>query len=117
MLVWNDFGATDMRTSDVAILRVYLTEGERQLNELMSFLKEKEEVRGMTIFRGSCGFGPSGQLHIASLSDLSLDLPLVIEMFDEPGKIQRVMKHLCEKIKPGHMVSWSAKINVDGIDG
>jgi len=105
-----------MRTSDVGVLRVYLTDGERQLNDLMGFLKEKEEVRGLTVFHGNCGFGPSGQTHIASSSEGALDLPLVIEMFDEPGKIQRVMKHLCEKVKPGHMVSWSAKINVDGIN-
>lgn len=105
-----------MRTSEVGVLRVYITEGERQLNDLLSFLKEKEEVRGITVFRGICGFGPSGQMHVATLSDLSLDLPLVIEMFDEPGKIQRIMKHLCEKVKPGHLLSWTAKINIDGIN-
>ena len=104
-----------MRTSEVGILRVYLTKGERELNELMGFLREKEEVRGFTIFRGVSGFGPSGQTHISDLSASSLELPLVIEMFDEPGKIQRIMKHLCEKVKPGHMISWAAKINVDGI--
>ena len=105
-----------MRTSEVGVLRVYVTEGERQLNELLSFLKETEEVRGITVYRGTYGFGPSGKMRISSLSDLALDLPLVIEMFDEPGKIQRIMKNLCNKVKPGHMSSWTAKINVDGIE-
>ena len=104
-----------MRTSDVGILRVYITEGERQLNELIGFVKEKEEVRGFTVYRGAYGFGPSGHVHIAETSDTSLDLPLVMEMFDEPGKIQRLMKHLSQKVKPGHLLSWSAKMNIDGI--
>lgn len=103
-----------MRTGEVSVLRIYITEGEKQLNELLGFLKSIEEVRGITVYRGTYGFGPSGKLHISSLSDLSLDLPLVIELFDEPGKVQRVMKHLCEKVKPGHMLNWSARINVDG---
>lgn len=104
-----------MRTNEVGVLRIYLTKGERELNELMGFLREKEEVRGFTIFRGVSGFGPSGQTHFADLSSSALELPLVIEMFDEPGKIQRIMKHLCEKVKPGHMISWVAKMNLDGI--
>ncbi len=105
-----------MRTTEVGVLRVYVTEGEHQLKDLLSFLQEKEEVRGLTVFRGISGFGPSGQFHAGNLIDLSLDMPLVLEIFDEPGKIQRVMKHLCEKVKPGHMVSWSGKMNIDGIN-
>ena len=62
------------------------------------------------------GFGPSGQTHIADLSASAvLELPLVVELFDEPGKIQRLMKQLCEKVKPGHMISWTAKMNLDGV--
>lgn len=104
-----------MRTSEVTIMRIYLTEGEGQLNKLISFLKKQEEVRGMTVFRGISGFGPSGTVHISSFTDLSLDLPLVIEMFDEPGKMQRIMSHLVKMVKPGHILTWSGKINVDGI--
>jgi len=104
-----------MRTTDVTVMRIYLTEGEGQLNQLISFLKQNEEVRGLTVFRGITGFGPSGTIHVSSLTDLSLDLPLVIEMFDEPGKMQRVMNHLSKMLKPGHIVTWPGKINVDGI--
>jgi PII-like signaling protein len=104
-----------MRNAEITIMRIYLTEGERQLNRLLSFLKETEEVRGLTVFRGISGFGPSGEVHVSSLTDLSLDLPLVIEMFDEPGKMQRIYVELCKMLKPGHIVMWAGKTNIDGI--
>ncbi|HFE38224.1 MAG TPA: DUF190 domain-containing protein [Gammaproteobacteria bacterium] len=104
-----------MRAAEVTIMRVYITEGEGKLNELLSFLKESQHVRGVTVFRGVAGFGPSGDIHLASLSDLSLDLPLVIEMFDEPGKMQRIFRDLCTKVKPGHIISWAGKTNIDGV--
>jgi len=106
-----------MRAAEITVMRVYITEGEGQLNELLSFLKDAKEVRGLTVFRGISGFGPSGSVHVSSLSDLSLDLPLVIEMFDEPGKMQRIFIDLCKMVKPGHILTWSGKTNIDGISG
>jgi len=104
-----------MRTSEISIMRIYVTEGEGKLKELLDFLHKKEAVRGVTVFRGIAGFGPTGEMHLSSLTDLSLDLPLVIELFDEPGKMQRLMNTLSKMVKPGHIVSWSAKMNLDGI--
>ena len=103
-----------MNTAEVSVLRIYVTEGEAKLQELLKFLRDEEPVRGVTVFRGIAGFGPSGELHTSSLTDLSLDLPLVIELFDESGKVQRIMKSLSSIIKPGHMLTWPAKINIDG---
>jgi len=104
-----------MRAAEVTAIRIYITEGEGKLNELLDFLKEKEEVRGLTVFRGISGFGPSGNVHTINLADLSLDLPLIVEMFDEPGKMQRIFKELCTMVKPGHILTWSGKTNIDGI--
>jgi len=106
-----------MRAADITVMRVYITEGEGQLNELLAFLKDEKEVRGLTVFRGISGFGPSGSVHVASLTDLSLDLPLVIEMFDEPGKMQRIFMDLSKMVKPGHILTWTGKTNIDGIGG
>jgi len=121
MLVWYGFGPTDLgrccvRTTEISIMRVYVTEGEGKLKEILDLLHDNETVRGVTVFRGIAGFGPTGEVHISSLSDLSLDLPLVIELFDEPGKMLRVMKILSTMVKPGHILSWSGKMNVDGIE-
>ncbi len=100
-----------MRHSDVTMVRVYLTEAEKLLKTLMTKLHDEEKVRGVTVFRGVSGFGRSGKVHSASLLDLSLDLPVVIEFFDEPKKVKRILSHLKTILPPGHVVSWPAQVN------
>ena len=75
-------------------------------------MHEREKVKGVTVFRGISGFGKSGTLHTAKLVDLSFDLPLVIEFFDEPERIAEVLERLGEKIEPVHVISWPAKTNL-----
>lgn len=101
-----------MKTTDVTMVRIYLTEGEHQFQRLMELLHDEEQVRGVTAFRGIAGFGQSGKVHSSTLLDVSLDLPLVLEFFDEPEKVERVLEHLNEIIQPGRLVSWPAKINL-----
>ncbi len=97
--------------SEITMVRIYLTEGEHQFEKLMAILHDEEKVRGVTAFRGIAGFGRSGKMHSSSLIDLSLDLPLVLEFFDSPEKVERVLAHLNTLIKPGHIISWPAQVN------
>jgi len=100
-----------MKQSDVVMVRVYLTEGEKTLKSLLAKLHDEEKVRGVTVFRGISGFGRSGKVHSSTLLDLSLDLPVVVEFFDEPAKAGRILSHLKDMLPPGHVVSWMAKVN------
>lgn len=100
-----------MKTEEITLVRIYCSEAQHKLEPLLKLLHDDEKVAGVTAFRGIAGFGSSGKMHSASLLDLSLDMPLVIEFFDKPDKVQRIMQDLNELIKPGHMVSWSAKVN------
>ncbi len=100
-----------MKFSDVTMVRIYLTETEKLLKTLLSKLHDEEKVRGVTVFRGVSGFGKSGVVHSASLLDLSLDMPMIIEFFDEPKKIAGILEHLNSMLSPGHVVSWSARVN------
>jgi PII-like signaling protein len=45
------------------------------------------------------------------LLDTSLNLPLVLEFFDDPERIDAVLEHIQDDIQPGHLVRWSAEIN------
>lgn len=96
---------------NVTIVRIYLTEADAQLKPLLKQLHDEEQVKGVTAFRGIAGFGASGKLHSSTLLDLSLDLPVVVEFFDAPDKIEKILEHLSARIKPGHMVHWSAEVN------
>ncbi|MHB8534087.1 MAG: DUF190 domain-containing protein [Sulfuricaulis sp.] len=100
-----------MKSNDVTMVRIYLTEAEKLLKPLLAKLHDEEKVQGVTVFRGVSGFGRSGVVHSTTLLDLSLDLPMVIEFFDEPAKIKRILAHLSTMIPPGHVVSWPAKVN------
>lgn len=96
---------------EVTIVRIYLNEGEGQLKNIMKRLHDWEKVKGVTVFRGISGFGESGELHMGKLVDLSLNMPIVIEFFDEPEKIDAILSHLDNEIKAGHMLKWQAYVN------
>jgi PII-like signaling protein len=100
-----------MNTSEVTMVRIYLTESSGQLEPLLKRLHDWEKVRGVTVFRGISGFGESGDVHTAGLVDLSLDMPVVVEFFDEPGKVVDIIDHVSTSIKPRHMVWWRATIH------
>ncbi len=101
-----------MTQVEVTMVRVYLTEGDHQLRKLLEFLQQEEHVRGVTAFRGIAGFGPSGKLHESSLLDISLDLPLVVEFFDQPERAEKIKRDLHQWVGPGHIVSWTAQVNM-----
>lgn len=101
-----------MNTLNVMFVRIYLTEGEGTLQNLLECLHDEEQVHGVTVFRGISGFGKSGKMHSSSLLDMSLDLPLVIEFFDTPQKVNEILEHIGKKIPPGHIVSWPATLVV-----
>ncbi len=94
------------------MVRLYLTEGEHRLEALLRVLHDEERVKGVTVFRGISGFGRSGRMHSSTLLDVSLDLPLVIEFFDEPARVETVLEHLAPQFEPGHIVMWPARVNV-----
>lgn len=102
-----------MTESDVTMVRIYLHEAKAHLPDLLKYLHDESKVHGVTVFRGITGFGSSGKYHSTSLIDMSLDLPVVIEFFDDPARAATIIKHLNTLVKPGHIVYWPAKINLD----
>ena len=100
-----------MKTTEVTMVRVYLTEGEGILKNLLKRLHDWEKVRGVTVFRGITGFGGSGVTHTSVAVDLMMDLPVVVEFFDTPDKVESILEHISTMLEPGHIVSWSAQIH------
>jgi PII-like signaling protein len=98
-----------MATETVTVARIYLREGEHLLAEIIRFLRDQEKVAGLTVLRGIVGFGSDGQLHTSSLTDLSLDLPLIIEFYDLPARIETILQQLKVQIPVSHILSWQAE--------
>ena len=98
-----------MATQAVTVARIYLREGEHLLAQLIKLLHDEEKVSGVTVLRGIEGFGPDGKLHLASLMDLSLDLPLIVEFYDTPERVEAILQHLETHMGLSHVVSWPAQ--------
>jgi PII-like signaling protein len=94
------------------MVRIYITEGSHLLSKIVDYLKKDAKIRGISVFRAISGFGETGN-HTASLIDLSLNLPLTVEFFDDnKDKIVKALDHLGTIIKPEHIVMWEAKANI-----
>lgn len=100
-----------MNWESVTFVRIYLTEADKTLTPLLKKLHDQEKVRGVTVFRAMSGFGGSGVIHTASLVDLSLDLPVTVEFFDSPDKVDGILEHLSDLLEGGHIVRWQAQMN------
>ncbi len=98
-----------MSAIEVRCVRVYLTEQDKY-QRLLARLHDVEKVRGVTVFRGISGFGRDGHMHSSHLIDTALDLPIVIEFFDVPQRVETIIAHLRELVPPGHIVSWAAQL-------
>src|ERR1700722_1480083 len=100
--------------NDVLMVRIYLSEtdhgrGRTLMREILSILHDRHAVQGVTVFRGIAGFGADGEIHADDMLRLTIDLPLVIEFFDEP-EVAEAAIHLFDDLVPGgHIVSWPAK--------
>ncbi len=100
-----------MKFETVTFVRIYLTEADKKLEDLLRCLHDEAKVRGVTVFRAVSGFGRSGVMHSSSLLDLSLDLPVTVEFFDRPERVEAIMAQVVARVEPGHVVRWQAEMN------
>jgi PII-like signaling protein len=98
---------------EVTVVRIYLHEadhGRRKnlMQEILSLLHDQQRVKAVTVFRGIAGMGDAGEVHATDILRLMVDLPVVIEFFDEPKVVEAVLGLLNDRIPAGHIVSWQA---------
>lgn len=93
--------------------RIYTLEGHDQLDQALYILRDEEKITGVTIIRGIEGFGEDREVHTSSLLTLSLELPLIIEFYDEPEKVKKAIQALQSRVDFKHIVSWSAMAYID----
>lgn len=77
--------------SDAKLLRVFLGESDKirhaPLYEAIVIEAKKAGLAGATAWRGLMGFGPTSRIRTAKILDLSVDLPIVVEITDDESKI------------------------------
>lgn len=102
-----------MRAKEVTMVRIYTLEGHDQLNQALDILRDEEKIIGVTIIRGIEGFGENREVHTSSLLTLSLELPLMIEFYDEPEKVEIAIQALKSRLDFKHIISWPAMAYID----
>ncbi len=95
------------------VVRIYLREAEHGrrktlMQEVLNILHDQQRVQGVIVFRGIAGLGDSGEVHASDMLRLTVDLPLVIEFFDQPSVAQAALALLDGLVPAGHILSWRA---------
>ena len=98
-----------MTTNTLRIARVYLTEADHQLDKIMHYLQSSGHISGATAYRGIEGYGQSGKMHDSTLIDLSFNLPITIEFFDQSDNVLVAIDHLKEQFNVSQAISWLAE--------
>jgi uncharacterized protein len=99
--------------NDILMVRVYLSEADqgkrkRLMQEILTLLQDRHAVQGVTVFRGIAGFGAGGEVRADDILRLNVDLPLVVEFFDEPQVAEAAISLLNGLVPGGHIVAWAA---------
>ena len=93
----------------VMVARIYVTEGKHVHDKVFEKLHDDHKVMGVTVYRGISGFGRTGETHSSSLLDMSFDLPVIIEFFDEPEKVKVALESISGLISPGQVITFDAE--------
>jgi hypothetical protein len=86
---------------EAKLLRIFI--GESDLSHHIPVYEKivaearKSGLAGATVFKGIMGYGGTSRIHTAKILRLSEDLPLIIEIVDEEGKIENFLP-IVEKI-------------------
>jgi hypothetical protein len=91
--------------SEAELLRIFIGEDDkyhgRPLYEVIVEEARKRGLAGATVLRGVLGFGAHSRIHTAKLLRLSEDLPMVIEIVDQPDRIAAFLPDLDIMIQEG----------------
>lgn len=94
--------------------RMYIGERDRHggqpLYSAIVMRARHEGMAGATVVRGIAGYGAHAVVHAASIVDMSADLPLVIEIVDEPQRVRAFVAAIAEMMDDGMITTEEVSI-------
>jgi PII-like signaling protein len=91
--------------NEAVLLRVFVGESDqyhhKPLYEQIVLRAREMGLAGATVLRGIMGYGAGSRIHTARLLDLSIDLPIVVEIVDTQENIDRLLPFLDETVGEG----------------
>jgi PII-like signaling protein len=93
-------------------MKIYISSTDKYertpLYELVVFNARKTGLAGATVMKGIMGYGSSSEIYSNKVWELTEKVPLVIEIVDEPGKIDsffETIRPYFEKSGKGHIIT------------
>jgi PII-like signaling protein len=87
------------------LMRIHIGESDKWhgklLYEALVEFFRREGFSGATVLRGVGGYGSTSRYHTDKILRLSQDLPIVVELVEDPERIERVLPKLDEMIGGG----------------
>jgi uncharacterized protein len=97
---------------EAKLLRIFVGETDRHhsinVYEKIVIEARKFGLAGATVFKGIMGFGGTSRIHTSKILRLSEDLPLIIEIVDEIGKIEKflpIVDKIMEESNSGGLIT------------
>jgi PII-like signaling protein len=86
-------------------LTIYVDEtnkfGGKPVYEALLNIFYKKKIAGVSVFKGSAGYGSDGVYHTAKLLELSSDMPVKIEVIDSEEMINKVLPDVYQIVEKG----------------
>jgi PII-like signaling protein len=90
---------------EAELLRIYVGEGDkyqgRPLYQAVVDAARAHGLAGATVLQGTLGFGSHSHIHTAKILRISEDLPMVIEIVDQPDRIASFLPELEQMLDGG----------------
>ncbi|KTD53669.1 hypothetical protein Lsan_4079 [Legionella santicrucis] len=99
-----------IQTVEITVVRIYTLERAENIPSILNYLQHEAKIRGISVFRAISGFGETN-VHNDSFLEVPFSLPIIIEFFDEPEKINAALKYLTPIIKNEHLIFFPARGN------
>jgi len=75
--------------------------GGKPVYQALIDLFYRKKIAGVTVFKGSAGYGSDGVFHTTKLLELSSDMPVKIEVIDSEQMINKVLPDVCRIVEKG----------------
>lgn len=99
---------------DAVLLRILIGESDRwehrPLYEALVLKAREIGLAGATVLRSPMGFGAQSHIHTAKILQLSVDLPIVIEIVDVEAKIKEFLPVLDSMMNGGLVTMENVKV-------
>jgi PII-like signaling protein len=99
---------------DAVLLRILIGESDRwehkPLYEALVLKIRELGLAGATVFRSPMGFGASSLVHTSKILQLSMDLPIVVEVVDAAEKINGFLPVLDDMLGGGLVTMENVKV-------